>query len=434
VRAQFHIRTIGVILNHTERTETKKGRVMDVERSERMPAMGNSVETETRAASTLDSRMPIGEVRRQHDLIVEAGDVRTLLDRLPHAVLLINRQRQIVYANPAAARLLPSKSVEGVIGLRTGEALNCRHSDETPGGCGTTEFCTQCGAQKALRAGQRGEHASDECRIISKTLGNDLDLRVWAAPLPAGGETFTLFTIMDIGDEKRREMLERVFFHDVLNTAGGIQGMASLFADSTPEEREEISGIVARLSSALVEELKTQQSLPLMERGELLVQREPVSSLEMLESVVEAYRMHQVRGDRRLCISADSDDVTFDTDPTLLRRVIGNMTKNALEACPSGGTVTLSCGSDVQRVLFRVHNPTAIPRHVQLQLFQRSFSTKGPGRGLGTYSMKLLSERYLDGDVSFISSEEHGTTFVAAYRRLAPGGPDQPGRSSPGRR
>ncbi len=48
-------------------------------------------------------------------------------------------------------------------------------------------------------------------------------------------------------------------------------------------------------------------------------------------------------------------------------------------------------------------------------MFQRSFTTKGEGRGLGTYSMKLLSERYLNGRVEFTSSPEHGTTFTAVY-------------------
>jgi sensor histidine kinase regulating citrate/malate metabolism len=62
-----------------------------------------------------------------------------------------------------------------------------------------------------------------------------------------------------------------------------------------------------------------------------------------------------------------------------------------------------------------VHNDAPIPREVRLQIFQRAFSTKGPGRGLGTYSMKLLSQRYLGGDVSFTSSEEGGTTFKARY-------------------
>jgi sensor histidine kinase regulating citrate/malate metabolism len=46
-----------------------------------------------------------------------------------------------------------------------------------------------------------------------------------------------------------------------------------------------------------------------------------------------------------------------------------------------------------------------------MQLFKRSFSTKGLDRGLGTYSMKILGERYLKGKVYFTTSEEDGTSF-----------------------
>jgi signal transduction histidine kinase len=54
-------------------------------------------------------------------------------------------------------------------------------------------------------------------------------------------------------------------------------------------------------------------------------------------------------------------------------------------------------------------------REVQLGVFQRSFSTEGSGRGLGTCSMKLIGERYLDGNVWFESSEEKGTVFYAEF-------------------
>ncbi len=64
---------------------------------------------------------------------------------------------------------------------------------------------------------------------------------------------------------------------------------------------------------------------------------------------------------------------------------------------------------------FRIHNPAAIPDEVQLQVFQRSFSTKGTGRGLGTYSAKLITERYLKGRISFTSSTDEGTTFRVAF-------------------
>ena len=42
-------------------------------------------------------------------------------------------------------------------------------------------------------------------------------------------------------------------------------------------------------------------------------------------------------------------------------------------------------------------------------------SAKGEGRGLGTYAMRLLSERYLKGHVSFTTSPLAGTKFHAIY-------------------
>ncbi|MCD8492801.1 MAG: ATP-binding protein [Geovibrio sp.] len=52
-------------------------------------------------------------------------------------------------------------------------------------------------------------------------------------------------------------------------------------------------------------------------------------------------------------------------------------------------------------VEFRVYNKGFIPREIQARLFHRNVSTKGAGRGLGTHSVKLLTEKYLKGRVGF---------------------------------
>lgn len=60
-----------------------------------------------------------------------------------------------------------------------------------------------------------------------------------------------------------------------------------------------------------------------------------------------------------------------------------------------------------------------MPEQVRLQVFQRSFSTKGePGRGIGTYSIKLFGETYLGGRVSFSSQEPEGTTFTLVVPKV----------------
>ncbi len=90
------------------------------------------------------------------------------------------------------------------------------------------------------------------------------------------------------------------------------------------------------------------------------------------------------------------------------------MVKNAIEASSAGEVITASCRLADSTVTFSVHNPATIPQEVQLQLFKRSFSTKGAGRGLGTYSMLLLTEKYLKGRVWFTSADGEGTTFFVS--------------------
>jgi sensor histidine kinase regulating citrate/malate metabolism len=91
------------------------------------------------------------------------------------------------------------------------------------------------------------------------------------------------------------------------------------------------------------------------------------------------------------------------------------MLKNALEATVKGQAVTMGCELVEDKVQFWVLNPGHIPPDVQSQVFKWSFSTKGKNRGLGTYSMRMLSERYLDGRVYFSSTPAEGTKFVAVY-------------------
>jgi histidine kinase/DNA gyrase B/HSP90-like ATPase len=357
------------------------------------------------------------EVRRQYALVVGTEWLARSLGALPHVVAMINQYRQIVYGNGSLAALLGVESLDDVIGRRFGEAVGCRHSDETTGGCGTTDYCTTCGAGTALLESWQGTAGCQECRIVSKSLGEDLDLRIWATPFVIGGETFTLFTLLDIRDEKRRAALECVFFHDVLNTASGVQGITGLLAGTSPDERVEMVRTLEHLSWQLIDEIESQRDLVAVERGNLSVHTEAFLSRDLLDDVADGYRRHRLAATRILIVAPGSENVRVVSDRRLLKRVICNMTKNALEACPAGATVTLTCDSDAERIDIRVHNPTVMPHNVQLQLFQRSFSTKGLGRGLGTYSMRLLSERYLGGCISFASTEQAGTTFTASYPR-----------------
>jgi K+-sensing histidine kinase KdpD len=337
-----------------------------------------------------------------------------ILDAMPNICIIVNQGRQIIFANRALLDFMGTADRLSACGLRPGEALRCVHASETGEGCGSTEFCETCGAVSAIINSNGGNEATQECRI-TRDDGQVLDLRVWTTPLSIEEKPYTVMTIVDVSDEKRRKVLERIFFHDILNTAGAIRGFCELLPRKPPEESEKLRGRIHRLSTRLIEEIDAQKALSDAENGELSIHLSEIVTSDLLHEVID---QHGASGDPAVPfvhIDPASERVVFRSDRALLRRVIGNLVKNAVEASRQGETVTLGSYRSGSAVEFRIHNRCSMSRDVRLQMFQRSFSTKGTGRGLGTYSAKLLTERYLKGKISFSSSAGSGTTFRVVY-------------------
>jgi len=355
-------------------------------------------------------RLSSEEIQTQSALFSDLPYIKHVADTLPYPFVALNKHRQIVFANQALLDLAGNKRPEDVYGRRPGEVLGCIHSDETEGGCGTTEFCRTCGAVRSILKAIAGTKNAQECRITTHN-GESLDLRAWASPF-MGEHQFVSFALEDISHDKRRRALERIFFHDVINTAGGVEGLAKLLGEEdNPQEARDLADMIQTGAHTLIEEIDAQKALSAAEGGELVVAPESVRTDDLLKDVLALYANHVVSKDRRIVLDPHTECLEFTTDRTLIKRVFINMTKNALEASSVGGTVTLGARRRENRVELWVHNEGVMPKSSQLQVFQRSFSTKGPGRGLGTYSTKLLTERYLKGSVSFTSTEEEGTTF-----------------------
>ena len=300
------------------------------------------------------------------------------------------------------------------VGKRPGELLGCIHSAEEPGGCGTSEACTYCGAVIAILMSQKGNDAVEECRLV---IGPNkfFDLRVWASPLVVNGEEFYALTIQNIEHEKRRTVLERIFFHDILNTTQGLlSAIENLRKYWDKIERKEFLDRLDNLINSLVDEIKSQQTLLAAESKDLTISLSTFNSKKLLSEFADFYAVHSIARGKTLQINPNAVSIEITSDRDLLKRILRNIIKNALEATPDNGIVTLGCEVNEEKIHFWIHNPGFIPRNIQLQIFQRSFSTKGPGRGLGTYSIKLLSS-FLEGTVSFSTSEAEGTTFKASF-------------------
>jgi len=207
-------------------------------------------------------------------------------------------------------------------------------------------------------------------------------------------------------------MLERIFFHDVNNTLSALLASVEMMPPhATQLENDLAQGITAGVYT-LLNEIETQQSLLCAEDGNLALFPEQLNTCELLQDVIALYAHYECAHSRNIKIETGTQEISFTCDKSQLSRVIGNMLKNALEASLTEDTITI--GSEPvnnDQIRFWVHNPQHIRKDVRDKIFSRSFSTKGTGRGVGTYSIKLIGERYLNGSVNFTSSTDTGTTF-----------------------
>ncbi len=329
----------------------------------------------------------------------------------PTAVL--NESRQVVFANQAFQELVGIDALEDMCGARPGEVLGCVNADQ---GCGDSEACRFCGAAQAIVETLRtAKPVQRECHIAAadgqRMIAHDFIVRT--TPFTLGEKPFVLIGLLDVSHQKRRLALERIFFHDILNTASSFKVHLQLLKKQA--KADGAGRLVSRLEAicdTLVEEIQGQRVLLSAENGTLSVAKDLIESLAVSAQIISQLEGQQVAQGKKIALAPFSESFAFVSDSSLVKRILENMLKNALEASSEGATVTLRFGKSEGSAVFEVHNASFMEEAVQRQVFRRYFSTKGQDRGLGTWGMKLLAEDYLGGRVSFRSAGDQGTTFT----------------------
>ena len=352
----------------------------------------------------------------QHQLFNEGLVSRKLLDAIPSPLLIINEEWQVVYANPAVRLLVNSDSKTPMKGFSEGEPFYCVHARRHLQEAGKHECCRICGVARVLSKALKGEESSEDCHLDCELTGaaSSLDLRVSATPLEFKGERYSILSLVDIRDKQKREMLENICFHDLLNTLTSIKGFLSVMKDEDFEDRTEICDLLERTTQCSIDEIIDLRLLEKAQKNDLEVHVERMECVTFMELMAKTMARHPKAEGKQLEL-VDSDSRYFRADPRLLRRIISNMLINAFEATPAGGKVTFGAHTKSSILRIWVHNDQMIPLEFRENIFHRAISTKGQGRGIGTYSIKLLTE-LIRGDVYFTSTEEEGTTFSLLLR------------------
>jgi len=335
-----------------------------------------------------------------------------LLSILSGLLAILNENRQILAVNHKLLELLGGNDLSEILGLRPGEALKCINAQRMPGGCGTSEYCVTCGAVIAIVTCM-AENTAVTRMCVLKTAGDDLPeelyLKVTAYPIIIEEHRFTAIFIQDVTEEQRWATIEKVFFHDLKNLLTGLIGSAQFLRITNDQEEIERVG---KLALRVADEVKIQQYLLETKDNNFSIQKYTVKIQDIVTDLCDFIKNHPIADLKRFEILVKSNDDQICTEPVILTRVLNNMVINAFEAIDDEGIVYLTINADNENFCFTVSNEGFIPESISKRIFQKNFSTKANwGRGLGTYSIKLLGEEILGGKVGFETSPDSGTEF-----------------------
>ncbi len=370
----------------------------------------------------VDTYFAPAEKSKETELTTEIEIISTspLMTGMLHSVsgllAVLNENRQVISLNDSFMKMLGINDSKKTLGLRIGEVLQCVHAKEPPAGCGTTKFCSTCGAAIATVTSLSKDLPVERTCALSTEKGAkeiDIALLVRAQPIKINQKSFLLLFLQDITQQEQRAALERTFFHDINNMLGMLVSASEMLVEDQPSQ---LSKTIHQASIRLTKEVSIQRYLSQNEYSDFHPIWFKVNTKQILDELQSFFENHPAARGKKINILKNFPSISFKTDISLLLRVLCNMTINALEATINKGVVKIWAEYENKLITFYVWNAQEIPQDIVFRIFQRNFSTKGEaGRGIGTYSMKLLGEKILGGQVSFTTSKIEGTTFKYAY-------------------
>jgi len=346
------------------------------------------------------------------EIVNESPVMSGLLHSISGLLAVLNEHRQVIALNDSFMQMLRIDDSVKALGLRPGEVLQCLHAHDEPSGCGTTKFCSTCGAAIAIVTSLEQDKPVEKiCALSANRDGKVLDLAllVKSHPILINNKKFLLLFLQDITQQQQSAALARTFFHDVNNMITMLLGASELLVKKDPSK---LANMIHQASYRLTKEVAIQQYLSQTESCNYQPVLRELTADQIIEELQSFFTNHPAAYNKNIDYSQSYPVVSVKTDISLLSRVVCNMIINALEATTENGKVKVWLESEGDFLAVCVWNLQEIPSEIANRLFQRNFSTKGQdGRGIGTYSMKLFGEQVLGGRISFTTSQEAGTVF-----------------------
>ncbi len=221
-----------------------------------------------------------------------------------------------------------------------------------------------------------------------------------------------------------RDEVERMSRHDLKTPLNSIIAVPRLLREGRKldSEEQQLLSIVERAGYRLLDMVNLSLDLFRMEQGTYTFRPQAVDLDDMVRKVIADLDSHAAS--KNVAVKAQreaghSGPIVARGEDLLCYSMLANLLKNAIEASPEDGVVTVKLDAGDGKVRLHIHNAGAVPDQVRASFFEKySTAGKAGGLGLGTYSARLMA-RVQQGDIGMRTSIEEGTTLTVQLAEAA---------------
>ena len=216
-----------------------------------------------------------------------------------------------------------------------------------------------------------------------------------------------------------REDVEHITRHDLKSPLNVIIGFPQLLLtrDYLTKEDQEYIKLIEESGYRMLNMINRSLDTFKMENETYEFRPWPIDLLAVMNGVLSELRTQTTEKNLRTCLTVDGSQAdehhTVDVmaESLLCHSMFSNLCKNAIEASPNGGNITINfCRGSATEV--SIENDGEVPIKIRDRFFEK-FSTSGKhnGTGLGTYSAMLIAKTQ-KGSIALDSSISGRTRVV----------------------